>query len=368
MKLVDKINDTIDRDFSLRNLIKIILVMGIVWLFQSTSGIWLGILGKIWAVIMPFIVGFVIAYVLRSPIRLAEKHGITRKITIPVLYILVFLFIIWLIYSLVPMILNRAGDFINSIINGMQWLQDKVSSVSSSGGSGWLDSFVNEGVDALTAVKKLLPNVSDNLPSILSTALSYLANTVIAVVVSIFMCFGWEKLRFGVERVSRRISKRCYEIVFAINEEESSYIRSLLILILLHFIEYSLLYLLVGHQDWLIMGLITALSLIVPYIGPSIANIIGIFTALSLPVGNVMFLVIAIVIFSGTDEYVMAPFVHSHNTHVTPLWAIFSVFAGGVLFGSVGVIIAIPVFLALRVIILRLHDDHEIQEVQGTQK
>ena len=79
MKLVDKINDTIDRDFSLRNLIKIILVMGIVWLFQSTSGIWLGILGKIWAVIMPFIVGFVIAYVLRSPIRLAEKHGITRN-------------------------------------------------------------------------------------------------------------------------------------------------------------------------------------------------------------------------------------------------------------------------------------------------
>lgn len=359
MKLVDRINTTIDRDLSLRNLIKVILVMGIVWLFQSTSGIWLGILSKIWNVLNPFVVGFVIAYILRGPIRNGEKNGISRKIMIPVLYILILLLVVWLISSLVPMILNRAGDFISNMINGMQWIQDRISALSKNGSSSFMDSFVNEGVDALTAIKKLLPNVSDNLPSILSTALSYLANSVIAIVASIFMCFGWEKVRDGFDKVTRRISKRVNEITFEINEEESSYIRSLLILIGLHFVEYSVLYLLVGHQDWLIMGLLTALSLIVPYIGPTIANIIGIVTAFSLPTGNVIFLVIMIVVLSNTDEYVLAPFVHSHNTHVTPLWAIFSVFAGGTLFGSVGVIIAIPVFLAIRVIILRYHSDHD---------
>lgn len=368
MKLVDRINNTIDRDLSLRKLIKVILVMGIVWLFQATSGIWLGILSKIWSVISPFMIGFVIAYILRNPIRKLEKRGISRKISIPVLYILIFLLLVWLISSLVPMIMNRAGAFINSMISGMQWIQNRISALSSDGTSGFMDSFFNEGVDALTAAKKLLPAVSDNLPNIVSTALSYLANSVIAIVASIFMCFGWEKLRTGVARVSRRISMRVYEIVFAINAEESSYIRSLLILIGLHFIEYSVLYLLVGHQYWPIMGLITALSLIVPYIGPTIANIIGIFTALSLPTGNVIFLVVMIFILSSTDEYVMAPFVHSHNTHVTPLWAIFSVFAGGCLFGSVGVIIAIPVFLALRVIILRYHEDHEVPENEDVQE
>lgn len=359
MKLVDRINDTIDRDFSLRNLIKIILVMGIVWLFQATSGIWLGILSKIWAVICPFVIGFVIAYVLRNPIRKGEAKGISRKITVPVLYILILLLIIWLIYSLVPMVMNRAGAFITNMINGMQWVQDRISALSTSGSSGFMESFFNEGVDTLTTIKKLLPDVSDNLPNIVSTALSYLANGIIAIVASIFMCFGWEKIRLGVDRTTRRISKRTNEVVFAINEEESSYLRSLLILICLHFVEYTLLYLLVGHQDWLIMGLLTALALIVPYLGPTIANIIGIVTAFSLPMGNVIFLVIMIVILSGTDEYVLAPFVHSHNTHVTPLWAIFSVFAGGTLFGSVGVIIAIPVFLALRVILIRYHEDND---------
>lgn len=359
MKLVEKINDTIYRDFSLRNLIKIILVMGIVWLFQATSGIWLGILNTIWSVLSPFLIGFVIAYILRSPIRYGEKHGISRKIIIPVLYVLIGLIMFWLISSLVPMIVNRAGDFINSIISSMQWLQDKMSALSETGSSGIFDSFVNEGVDALVEVKKLIPNLSDSLPHILSTAMSVLATSVIAIVASIFMCFGWEKIRFGVERVSRRISKRFYEIVFDINEEESSYIRSLLILVILHFAEYSILYLLVGHQDWLIMGLLTGLSLIIPYLGPTVANVIGIFTALSLPTGNVIFLIAAILIMSGTDEYVMAPFVHSHNTHVTPLWAIFSVFAGGVMFGSFGVVIAIPVFLAIRVVVIRYHDEQE---------
>ena len=155
------------------------------------------------------------------------------------------------------------------------------------------------------------------------------------------------------------VSAEFAETVKEINVEESSYIRSLLILVVIHAIEYCLLYLLVGHQDWLNMGLVTGLSLIVPYLGPTIANVIGILTALVLPPSRVITLIVMIVILSNTDEYVLAPLVHAHNTNVTPLWAIFSVFAGGVILGVTGVIIAIPVYLAGRVIYLNYHKKKE---------
>ena len=64
------------------------------------------------------------------------------------------------------------------------------------------------------------------------------------------------------------------------------------------------------------------------------------------------------------DEYVIAPLVHSHNTSVTPLWALFSIFAFSGLFGIVGLVIAIPGYLALRVIYLKIRSFDPVEDVE----
>ncbi|MBR4456785.1 MAG: AI-2E family transporter, partial [Solobacterium sp.] len=108
---------------------------------------------------------------------------------------------------------------------------------------------------------------------------------------------------------------------------------------------------LVGHKDWLLVSLLTALGLIVPYIGPMIGNVVGILTALTLPQKNVVILLICIVVLSQVDAYIIEPLIHSHNVKISPLWALFSIYAGGILAGGLGVMIAIPVYLAIRALI-----------------
>ena len=164
------------------------------------------------------------------------------------------------------------------------------------------------------------------------------------------MCFEWHSIKYYIKRICGNISCLLSSCLTVIDYEVGSYIHSLLILMIIRFFEYSLVYLIVGHHDWMILALLTSISLLIPYLGPTVVNCLGILTALTLPVSRVLLLITFIMVLSFVDEYVIAPLVHAHNTGVTPLWSLFSIFAGGTLFGAVGIIVAIPVYLSLRAV------------------
>ncbi len=354
MKLIDKVEDKLNRDVSIRALVKTVLILLVILLFLETGSFWKWIFHTVWNILCPFVLGFVIAYILRAPISLGEKYHIKRGIMIAICYVCITLFAIWLISSIVPMILSRTGDFINSMINGVNWLTQKYAEFSNnSTDNEWLISIVQEATKSLKNISSLIPQVGNTIPQLLTNAIGTTTTGMFAIIISIFMSIEWEKIRNEILRIARRISKMCFECTLEMNEEVSSYIRSLLILMIIKFVEYSLVYLLIGHEDWLILALMTSISLLIPYIGPTIVNCIAILTALSLPVGRVVILIILIVVLSQVDEYVIAPLVHSHNTSVTPMWALFSIFTFSTLFGIVGLIVAIPAFLSLRVIYLQ---------------
>lgn len=359
MKLLDKVGAVLNRDGTVGVLIRIVLVLLVVFLFLQTGSFWNWIWTKFLAIFSPFLIGFAIAYILRSPIAFGERHHVKKGIMITICYVVILLFVIWLVSSIVPMILSRTGDFINSMIAGVNWLMSKYSEFTSSSSSTidhtWLTSLVNQATTSLQSLSSLIPEVTNSIPALLSNAIGTTMNVVFAIIISIFMCIEWEKIRDAILHVSRNISRGCYECVLDINVEVSSYIKSLLVLMIIKFFEYSLVYLLIGHEDWMILALMTSISLLIPYVGPTIVNCIGILTAISIPGGKVILLIILIVVLSQVDEYVIAPLVHSHNTSVTPLWALFSIFTGSALLGVFGLIIAIPAYLAIKVIYDRYH-------------
>lgn len=359
MKLVDKVEAVLTRDGTVGVLIRIVLILLVVFLFLQTGTFWNWIWSKLVSIFSPFLIGFMIAYILRSPIAFGEKYHIKRGIMIAICYIVILLFIIWLISSIVPMILSRTGDFINSMIAGVNWLMQRYSEFTTSSNTvvdhTWLLSLVDQATASLENLSSLIPEVTNSIPTLLSSAIGTTMNFVFAIIISIFMSIEWDKIRNGILHFSRSISKGCYECLLDINIEVSSYIKSLIVLMIIKFFEYSLVYLLIGHEDWMILALMTSISLLIPYVGPTIVNCIGILTAISIPGGKVIILIILIVVLSQVDEYVIAPLVHSHNTSVTPLWALFSIFTGSALLGVLGLIIAIPAYLTIKVIYDRYH-------------
>lgn len=351
MKFVNDIEKKISEDISLRNLIKIALLFTIVWLVLQTGSFWGFLLGKIWAICKPFALGFIFAYILIEPITWGTKKGIPEKLMTAVVYTAILLLLFWLLSSLIPMIINRASDFINAMIDGFNLISEKLTSLSRPGDTEWLNTIVEQAVNGLRNAQGLIPDISRTLPDILHQMMDSITVFILAVVISIFMCLGWDKIRSFVNQTSLKISDTFHAAVFDVNHEIRTYVRSLLILMIIKAVEYSLIYLLCGHPDWLILALLTAISLLVPYLGPTIINLIGILTALAFPGAHALLLVVILVVMSNVDAYVIEPMVHSHNTAVTPLWALFSVFAGGVIAGAAGIVVSIPVFLSIRILV-----------------
>ena len=349
--MMSRIADKIDRDLPLQSMARIIMALTIVLLLYATKSLWTGILLKLWHVFRPFVFGFAVAYVLQPLIRRLEKAHISRKISIPVIYLVLAVALFWLLFTLIPLLISRMYSFISSMITGVNSLYITVENLAESEMPNWAQQLLNQAVAALRETQNIIPSLSGDLSSLLTETASTLTIVILSMIVSIYMCSDWEKIRDSILEFSRRGGKSAVRGIMLVDREIGSYIRSLLILMLVKFVEYALLYYLIGHKDWLLVSLLTAIGLIVPYIGPMIGNVVGILTALTLPTNNVIALIVCIMVLSQVDAYVIEPLIHSRNVKISPLWALFSIYAGGVLGGGIGVMIAIPVYLAVRALL-----------------
>ena len=350
MDTIKRVKEFFERDFFLNRLLRILVILLVVYLITLTSGVWryLVKVGKI--VLLPFVAGFGIAYIVHPMVSFFERRKISKKISIPVIILLLILLFVWIIISLFPLIYNDAISFINSISESVGKLYTWYLE-SSEEPSQLVGIITDTFITFLNDYKSWFPNLTVLLPQIINTIIDFFTNAVLAIIIAIYVLFDYRKIAQSVLSVAQMIHKDLPDYILGVDEKVSVYIRSLLILMVIKFVEYSLLYYLIGHKYWIIMAFLMSAGLLIPYFGATLANLIGIFTALTMSPLSVVLLSVAIVILSIIDGYVISPLVHSRKSEVKPLWTLFSVFLGGTLFGGIGIMLAIPGYMSIKVII-----------------
>lgn len=111
-----------------------------------------------------------------------------------------------------------------------------------------------------------------------------------------------------------------------------------------------------GVNNFILVSIIAALLTLIPYIG----NMIGILMALAfgyLTSGDTMVLVGIIITFTVAqfvESYILQPYVVGDRVDVHPFWVIVVVIIGNLLWGVIGMILAIPVMAILTVLLLHI--------------
>ena len=351
MEWFHKIQAYFKEQLSIRNLLKILLILLILYFLYLTSNVWMSWARVLWKILIPFVVGFFIAYLLHPLIMALQKIKISRKIAIPLVSLGLCVLLIGIFMLVVPLIYDKTVELINSMISGVSWLYDQYMEMNEYSPNILVTQIVQQIISTLNDTKSWMPNLPVLLPAVIASILGFLTDAIFAIVISIYVLFDYDRIHDSIFRIAKAFHSELPFYLSAVDDELGSYLRSLLMLMVIKFFEYSILYMLIGHKSAVVIALLTAIGLIVPYFGATLANCVGILTALTLPAVNVLMLIAGIMILSLVDSYLIAPVVHSHSSKVPPLWTLLCVFAGGILAGPVGIMVSIPLFMSLRVIL-----------------
>jgi predicted PurR-regulated permease PerM len=124
-------------------------------------------------------------------------------------------------------------------------------------------------------------------------------------------------------------------------------------------VAYIGLGLILGLHHALFLALLTGILEMLPVIGPVAAAVIAglVATQEATSAWNILaYILYATVLRISIDQFV-GPIVLGRASHLRPVLVIFCFLSGGILFGTVGVILAIPVALCIKVVLATLYEE-----------
>jgi predicted PurR-regulated permease PerM len=326
---------------------------------------WLGLLiaalillGLVQSILLPFAAGLVIAYILAPAVARLERRGVRRTLgSLAVLAIFVLAVALMLVL-LVPLIQVQVVQLVGKVPGLVSALQAQV---------GNLMDLLQQHLAADEVAK-----IRDALASKLGEAVTWLATAVQSVVtssiailniislviitpiVTFFLLRDWAEM---VERVDSFMPRRSLDtlrgLAQVISDTLVGFIRGQALICVILATYYTIALTAAGLDSSLAVGVLIGVLAIIP--------ILGVTTGFALSVGLAaaqygtwtrIFVVVGIFVFGQLVEAnILTPKLVGDRVHLHPVWVIFALFAGGTLFGFVGVLLAVPAAAVIGVLI-----------------
>lgn len=321
-------------------LLNILLVVLIICLLYFIRGLWIGILAKIIAIILPFLVAFACAYALYPFCKKLENSGLPKWGAMGIIYFIIVGFLIIMGITVIPLFYDQVVLFLSNISAvvtdisskfeiDLGVLQKSISTVSS-------DILKNVG-----------SYISDGAINILNASINVITNLIIVVAVSVYLLWDMDNIRGFFRRILIRRNKRSYRYVKKLDTEINNYFSGLFKTMLIQFIEYTLVFALIGHPNYLVLGILASVTTIIPYFGALIINILAVIIASVISPKLLILTLIVCVVCPAIDGYIIGPKVYGKTNQLPALLNIFAVFAGGILGGFWGIVISLPITIII---------------------
>lgn len=339
-----------------------------------------GFLRNIINMILPLLLGGVMAFVLSVPMgqfeKLLQKAGDKLNITpkekrIRLLSLLLTFFTILLILILVgtkaiPEIINSVKSIASLVSEKWpQWAAVlKDYDIDTSSINEWMDKLkLDQMLKQLLSGAGVLFNV---VAGTAASTISVIVTTAIALVVMFYLLIGKKDL----QRQSKKIlyaylkSERADRIVYVASLIHSTYAKFLsgqcieaLILGVLMFLAFTVFRLPYAG----LVAMLTGVCSFIPYVGAFISCGVGvILTLIANPPQAIVCLVVYQVVQFVENQFIY-PNVVGNSVGLSPLWTLMAVLVGGKLFGLIGMIFFIP-FVAVLYTLLREDMNRKLRE------
>ena len=311
------------------------------------------------SLISPFIAAFAIAYIASSPLNLIErrwlqkieKKNVRRAVAVAIVYLLGLALVTLFISFIIPQIVESVRTLINQSGDGLAAIETFVR-----------DTLVRYDIDPSKITdlfqsweglwSQALDFLKSTLPQLLSVSISigsFVINTLVAVVASVYLLFSKEKFCSQTKRVVYSLfsRKRADQLVYVTALSHRTFggfligkINDSLIIGLICFIGTSLLKIPFAP----LVSVIVGVTNIIPFFGPFIGAVPSAFIILIADPIKCIWFVIFVIALQQFDGNFLGPKILGQSTGLSAFWVMVAIVIGGGLMGPLGMIVGVPAF------------------------
>lgn len=312
---------------------------------------------RAYSALTPFIISFVVAY-LFIPLSFffQEKCNLGKSLSAILIVLIVYTFLILVFTIGIPLLYNQAYSLIKLVPAISKFIEEKILPLSPVP-----VITIYKKIDSIIDVDTIFKTISDNKNLLLSrvyssgvTVVGWITVILLVPVITFYLIRDWDaiyKSFLGLIPEDQKVELG--QIINEIRAKVSAYIVGQAYAIAILSFLYGIGLTLVGLKFGFFIGILTAVSSIIPYIGFTISLITSILIALATGTSYLQLFGICGVLFAIQaieSNYIIPTFV-GDKVGLHPLWIIFGLFIGGSIFGFIGLVLAIPITTIISVII-----------------
>lgn len=273
-----------------------------------------------------------------------------------------------LIILFIPLILEQGKNLsllqVEELKNNIQSIYNQIN-----------DYFSSKGIDILKQLKDVdFLSQFQTIPTILNAFVGTLSSLGAGLFSVLFISFFFMKdsllFKKGIiaiipKNTESRFSESLEQIKFLL----SKYFIGLILQITILYIIYTIILLSFGISNALVIAFLCALLNLIPYIGPLIGGIIMFVLSMTSNIGldfqkeilpTSLWILVCYFFAQLLDNLVSQPLIFSKTTKSHPLEVFLIIIIFGILFGIVGMIVAVPSYTALKVILKEFLSENKI--------
>lgn len=327
-----------------------------------------GVIAKLWSIMMPFIVGFGIAFLLFAPVNWLDgrlhrckwhwMQRAARPIAVTVVYLAALAVLALVIYIAVPALIGAIRDFLSG-----DYIGDFSEKINAFIQSSAQDGGLLAGLDLQGKINDLGASLgeffsADRIVGYLSGVVNFassLVDVLMAIIVSVYMLLGKESLIRAVKAVSGLVIKPRAMGLFSVYSHKIakifySYFYSQIIDAFVVAVLATIGLLIVGLPSGMApaLGMMLGIFNMIPYFGALIGGVICVLIALIAngSLYSALFVAIYILVMQQIDANIIQPRIVGHTVGIRPIYVLLGITLFGGLFGFWGVFLGAP-FIAV---------------------
>jgi predicted PurR-regulated permease PerM len=327
----------------------------IFWVLTFVAGVL--VLYVLREILLPFVAGMVLAYLLDPLANRLERMGINRIAASLVIIGTVVLVLVVLILLFVPLLAGQLGAFIEKLPG----YASRIQAVAMDPNREWLRKFIGEGVADVQIgdlVKQGAGWIAAFVRSLWSggqSLLSIFSLIVVTPVVAFYLLCDWNRMVSAVDHwIPPQNRETVRGLAREMNEAIAGFLRGQTAVCLILGSYYALALTIVGLNFGLLIGLASGIITFIPYVG----SLTGLVLAAGVAIAQFWpeytpIITVLVIFFVGQflEGYVLAPKLVGESIGLHPVWLMFALFAFGYLLGFVGLLIAVPLAAIVGVLV-----------------